>query len=105
LTVEQSKTLLSESPDSLRGKRDRATLALLIGCGLRRAELVGLRMEDLQVREEHSVIADLIESWQSIHFPYKTAAEVDLPEEGQVPSTFPYVMASGTFRSHVMIEH
>lgn len=46
-----------------------------------------------------------IESWQSIHFPYKTAAEIGLPEEGQVPRTFPYVMASGTFWSHVMIEH
>jgi site-specific recombinase XerD len=61
LTVEQSRTLLGGSPSgSLRGKRDRAILALLIGCGLRRAELVGLRMEDLQVREEHWVIADLI---------------------------------------------
>ena len=61
LTLDQSKTLLRESPSSsLRGKRDRAIVALLIGCGLRRAELVGLRMEDLQVREEHWVIADLI---------------------------------------------
>jgi site-specific recombinase XerD len=61
LTVDQSKTLLRESPShSLRGKRDRAILALLIGCGLRRAELVGLRTEDFQVREEHSVIADLV---------------------------------------------
>src|SRR6202011_4293393 len=33
-----------------------------------------------------------IESWQSIHFPYKTAAEIGLPEEGKVPRTFPYVM-------------
>jgi hypothetical protein len=46
-----------------------------------------------------------IESWQSIHFPYKTAAEIGLPEEGKVPRTFPYVMGSGTFWSHVMIEH
>jgi hypothetical protein len=46
-----------------------------------------------------------IESWQSVHFPYKTAAEIGLPEEGQVPRTMPYVMASGTFWSHVMIEH
>ena len=61
LTLDQSKTLLLESPSSrLRGKRDRAIVALLIGCGLRRAELVGLRMEDFQVREEHSVIADLV---------------------------------------------
>jgi site-specific recombinase XerD len=61
LTVDQSKSLLLESPsDSLRGKRDRAILALLIGCGLRRAELVGIRTEDFQIREEHWVIADLI---------------------------------------------
>jgi hypothetical protein len=46
-----------------------------------------------------------IESWQSIHFPYRTAAEIGLPEEGRVPKTFPYVMTSGTFWSHVMIEH
>jgi site-specific recombinase XerC len=61
LTIEQSRSLLAElRADSLRGKRDRAILALLIGCGLRRAELVGLGMEDFQVREEHWVIADLI---------------------------------------------
>ena len=60
LTGDQSRTLLGEPSDSLRGKRDRAILALLIGCGLRRAELVGLGTEDFQVREEHRVIADLI---------------------------------------------
>ena len=37
-----------------------AILAVLIGCGLRRAELVALKVEDFQVREEHCVIADLI---------------------------------------------
>jgi site-specific recombinase XerD len=61
LTAEQSKTLLRRpETDDLRGKRDRAILALLLGCGLRRAELVGLRMEDVQLREEHWVIADLV---------------------------------------------
>ncbi len=61
LSVDQSKTLLNgPSADHLRGKRDRAILALLIGCGLRRAELVALRTQDFQVREERWVIADLI---------------------------------------------
>lgn len=46
-----------------------------------------------------------VESWQSIHIPYKTAAEIGLPEEGAVARTTPYVMASGTIWSHVMIEH
>src|ERR1700721_1958 len=60
LTVDQSRTLLSKPSDTLRCKRDSAILALLIGCGLRRAELVGLRTGDFQVREEHCVIADLV---------------------------------------------
>jgi integrase len=61
LTIDQSRTLLAKPlPDSLRGKRDRAIVALLIGCGLRRAELVGLGTENLQVLEEHWVIPDLI---------------------------------------------
>ena len=61
LTVDQSRTLLDKrSSDGLRGKRDRAILALLIACGLRRAELVGLGTEDFQIREERWVIADLV---------------------------------------------
>lgn len=54
---------------------------------------------------ESNTVGSEIKSWQSVHFPYKTAAEIGLPEEGQVPNTMPYVMASGTFWSHVMIEH
>lgn len=47
LTVEQSGTLLAEPQRArLRGKRDRAILTVLIGCGLRRDELVGLGLED-----------------------------------------------------------
>src|ERR1700728_3184116 len=61
LTADQCRSLLrAPCPDNLSGKRDRAILAVLIGCGLRRAELVGLRVSDLQIREEHWVVADLI---------------------------------------------
>lgn len=61
LSVDETSALLRQSPtEGLRGKRDRAILAILIGCGLRRAELVGLKVEDFQIREEHCVIADLI---------------------------------------------
>jgi integrase len=45
---------------SLRAKRDYAMLAMLFGCGLRRSELVGLHVNDVQVRQGHWAIVDLI---------------------------------------------
>src|SRR5690242_1461646 len=35
-------------------------VAMFIGCGLRRAELLTLKLESIQQREEHWVIADLV---------------------------------------------
>ncbi len=35
-------------------------LAVLVGCGLRRGELLGLTVEDVQLREDRWVIADLL---------------------------------------------
>jgi len=61
LTAEQGKRLLLTADGaSLRGKRDYVTLAILLGCGLRRAEPTALRVEDIQQREEHWVIANLV---------------------------------------------
>jgi len=44
----------------LTGKRNRAILAILLGCGLRRRELAELAMESLQPREEGWAIVDLV---------------------------------------------
>jgi len=61
LTVSQAQKLLSATGvGTLLGKRDTAMLALLVGCGLRRAELVGLQLNQLQRREDHWVIVDLV---------------------------------------------
>jgi integrase len=55
LTPEQGRRLLeSATPSTARELRDHAMVAMLIGCGLRRAELLALS------REEHWVIADLV---------------------------------------------
>ncbi|MCU1336497.1 MAG: phage integrase family protein [Bryobacterales bacterium] len=61
LTAEQAKRLLAVADRaSLRDKRDHAMVAMLIGCGLRRGELLALRVDSIQSREEHWVIADLL---------------------------------------------
>jgi site-specific recombinase XerD len=61
LTAEQGHALW-QAPDRrcLKGKRDRALLALLLACGLRRHEAVTLRLDNLQQREEHWAIVDLV---------------------------------------------
>jgi site-specific recombinase XerD len=41
----------------MRAKRDYAMLALLFGCGFRRSELVGLELDEIQMRQGHWAIA------------------------------------------------
>jgi len=61
LTPEQGRRLLDSTvPSTTRQLRDHAMVAMLIGCGLRRAELLALRLESIPQREEHWVIADLV---------------------------------------------
>lgn len=55
-------SLLLRRPDArtLKGKRDRALLAILIGCGLRRSEARALTVNSIQQRDGRWVIPDLI---------------------------------------------
>jgi site-specific recombinase XerC len=53
------KLLAVPSGESVQDKRDYAILSLLLGCGLRRAELTGLTLGHLQQRDEHWAIVNL----------------------------------------------
>jgi site-specific recombinase XerD len=60
LTANQAEALWqTPDPVNLKGKRDRAILAVLLACGLRRHEAVELNTAHLQQREEHWAIVDL----------------------------------------------
>jgi site-specific recombinase XerD len=61
LTAEQARTLWQlPNPQTLKGKRDRAILSILLGCGLRRRELVELTFDHLQQREGRWAVIDLV---------------------------------------------
>jgi site-specific recombinase XerC len=61
LTGDQAQELLNAvSQGTLRGRRDAAVIELLLGCGLRRSETVNLRLDQLQLRESHWVIVDMV---------------------------------------------
>jgi site-specific recombinase XerD len=71
LTAEQSQKLW-QAPGGkrLKEKPDRALLAILLACGLRRHEAVELNFGHLQQREEHWAIVDLKER-QGTREPYR----------------------------------
>src|SRR6478736_5464506 len=61
LSHRQAQALLS-APNitTLRGLRDRAILAVLLGCGLRRSEVAALTFSHLQQRDGRWCIVDLV---------------------------------------------
>jgi site-specific recombinase XerD len=61
LTRPQAQALLdAPDPGTLKGLRDRAILAVLLGCALRREEVANLTIEHVQQREGRWVLVDLI---------------------------------------------
>lgn len=81
LTKAQAQRLL-ELPDieTVKGLRDRAILAVLLGCGLRREECAGLTVAHIQQREGRWVIVDLTgkrNKTRSIPMPSWCKAAID----------------------------
>lgn len=81
LTREAAQEWLN-APDcsNLKGLRDRALLAVLLGCGLRRAEAASLTFDHLQQREGRWIIADLFgkrDKVRSVPIPSWMKAAID----------------------------
>lgn len=81
LTREEAQGWLG-APDrrTMRGRRDRALLAVLIGCGLRRSEAAGLTFEHVQQRDGRWVLVDLIgkrDKIRSVPMPNWAKAAID----------------------------
>ena len=77
LSLRQAQALLS-APDitTLHGLRDRAILAVLLGCGLRRSEVAALTFTHLEQRDGRWCIVDLVGK----HGRVRTAPTTILPK-------------------------
>ena len=81
LTKRQAEALLA-APDAStnQGKRDRAILAVLVGCGLRRDEAVRLTFDHIQQRDGRWCVVDLVGKkgrYRTVPMPAWTKTAID----------------------------
>src|SRR5665213_1206983 len=82
LTLQQAQTLLG-TPDAMtnKGRRDRAILATLLGCGLRRSEVAALTFGHIQQRDGRWCIVDLVGKHRRIRtVPVPTWVKIAIDE-------------------------
>jgi len=58
--AQAQQLLLLPNATTVKGKRDQALLALLLGCGLRRSELAALTIQQIEQRDGRWVIVDVV---------------------------------------------
>lgn len=90
LTLEQAQQLIA-LPDrsTLIGCRDAALLAILVGCGLRREEVLGLCWWQLQEREGRPMLVDIYgkgRKVRSVPVPRWAYQEIDIWRQARQPS-------------------
>jgi site-specific recombinase XerD len=82
LTVKQAEDLIkSANATTVKGRRDRALLAVMIGCGLRREEAASLQVEHIQERDGRWVVLDMVgkgRKIRSIPMPNWAKAAIDV---------------------------
>jgi integrase len=59
MTLDTLRQFLPPTATSVQEKRDRAILAVLAGCGLRRKEVAELRFDQIQIRDDRPVFLDI----------------------------------------------
>jgi integrase len=81
LTKRQAEALLAApDPATNQGKRDRAILAVLVGCGLRRDEAVRLTFAHIQQRDGRWCVVDLVGKkgrYRTVPMPAWTKTAID----------------------------